>query len=307
MRPEVWSIVRCGLKVAKPKWCKEDEYVEIQETTKRHSVVNPPEFITSLLKNKSLVDLGKELNKIKIKELIKLNDDLEEIKQLSPVLAPPDALTSFFVKILSWFHQFVFPQQSIMQQIGASEASYSAYIIHPCLIELLTGLEGLLFYEPGEVILSSIKSCCERRKNVWGYGHHEIPRSTWDGCCKGPLGNLYMLEEIGERYRKASPKSFANTRVFFVHTHDNKIELWQMHNRARGILLWERTNKAKEGLLNTANMIKQLQDEDNDGVSKLSGRLPPHPGKPDKELHKKGINNVEVKSDISSSPIRENY
>ena len=56
-------------------------------------------------------------------------------------------------------------------------------------------------------------------------------------------------------------------------------------------------------------MIKQLQDEDNDGVSKLSGRLPPHPGKPDKELHKKGINNVEVKSDInmSSSPIREDY
>ncbi|KAF0421501.1 hypothetical protein F8M41_006729 [Gigaspora margarita] len=138
-----------------------------------------------------------------------------------------------------------------------------------------------------------------------------------------------MLEEIGERYRKASPKSFANTRVFFVHTHDNKIELWQMHNRARGILQWERTNKAivpicyeeqknhlfdfvvllwdlKEGMINTANIIKQLQDEDNDGVSKLSGGLPPHPGKPDKELHKKGINNVEIKSDMSSSPIRKN-
>jgi hypothetical protein len=52
-------------------------------------------------------------------------------------------------------------------------------------------------------------------------------------------------------------------------------------------------------------MIKQLRDEDNDGVSKLSGRLPPHPGKPDKEQHKKGINIVEVKSEQSSSPIRE--
>ncbi|CAG8595397.1 6113_t:CDS:2 [Ambispora gerdemannii] len=62
-----------------------------------------------------------------------------------------------------------------------------------------------------------------------------------------------------------------------------------MHNRARGILQWERTHKAivpicyeeqkkhlfdfvvllwdlKEGLINTANMIKQLQDEDNDGI-----------------------------------------
>jgi len=50
-RPEVWGIVRCGLKVAKPKWCEEDEYVEIQKTTKPRSIVNPPEFITSLLKN----------------------------------------------------------------------------------------------------------------------------------------------------------------------------------------------------------------------------------------------------------------
>ena len=58
-------------------------------------------------------------------------------------------------------------------------------------------------------------------------------------------------------------------------------------------------------MINTSNMIKQLRDEDNDGVSKLSGRLPPHPGKPDKEQHKKGINIVEVKSEQSSSPIRE--
>ncbi|CAG8658706.1 8053_t:CDS:2, partial [Paraglomus occultum] len=168
-------------------------------------------------------------------------------------------------------HQFVFPQQSIMQQIGVSEASYGTYIMHPCFIELLTELEGHLLYEPGEVILSSIKSCCERRKYEpfeqkadgrflarlkrsrieighlemsGGYGHREIPRSTWDGCCKGSLGNMYMLEEIGERYHKVSPKSFANTYVFFVHTYEDKIEIWQMHNCARGILQWERTHKA---------------------------------------------------------------
>ena len=45
--------------------------------------------------------LGKELNKIKIKELMKLNNDLEEAKQLRLISAPLDALTSFFVKILS--------------------------------------------------------------------------------------------------------------------------------------------------------------------------------------------------------------
>ncbi|CAG8570409.1 8227_t:CDS:2, partial [Paraglomus brasilianum] len=219
---EVWSIVRCGLKVAKPKWCEEHGYAEIQKTIKRLSQASI-----------KCADLGKELNKIKIKELMKLNDDLEDVKQLSLISTPPDALASFFVKTLSRFHQLVFPQQSIMQQFGVSEASYGAYMIHPCLIELLAGLEDHFLYEP----------------NIWWV---RPPRSTWDGCCKGPLGSMYMLEEIGKRYRNASPKSFANNRVFF------------------------------EALINTANMIKQLQDEDNDNVSKLSGRLPPHPGKPDK-------------------------
>ncbi|RHZ84369.1 hypothetical protein Glove_82g24 [Diversispora epigaea] len=355
MRPEAWGIVRCGLKVAKPKWCEEEEYIEIQKTVKRRSIINPPEFVVLLLRNKSLVALEQELNTIKIKELAKLNVNLEEVKQLSLISTPPDALTSFFVKILSRFHQYVFPQKSIMQRVGVSEASYGAYIIHPCFIELLSGSEDHLLYEPGEIVLSSIISCCKRLKRdsieqkadgiflvrlkrsfievghiemSGGYGHREIPRSNWDGCCKGPLGNLYMLEEIGERYRKASPQSFANTRVFFVHTYEDKIELWQMYNRARGILQWERTHKAivpicyeeqkkfmfdfvvllwdlKEGLINTVKMIEKLQDEDNDGVSKLSGRLPPHPGEPHKEQHKKGIRSVETKSDISSSPIRE--
>ncbi|CAJ0889693.1 20964_t:CDS:2 [Entrophospora sp. SA101] len=46
-----------------------------------------------------------------------------------------------------------------------------------------------------------------------------------------------------------------------------------------------------------------MVSSNNDGVSKLSGRLPPHPGRPDKKQHKKGIQVVEVKSDMSSSPI----
>lgn len=48
--------------------------------------------------------LEHELNKIKIKELMKLNvnlEDLEDVKQLSLISTPPDALTSFYVKILS--------------------------------------------------------------------------------------------------------------------------------------------------------------------------------------------------------------
>ncbi|CAG8598923.1 14821_t:CDS:2, partial [Racocetra fulgida] len=44
-------------------------------------------------------------------------------------------------------------------------------------------------------------------------------------------------------------------------------------------------------------MIEQLQDEDNEGTSKLSGRLPPHPGKPDREQRKKGTQIVEVRID----------
>ncbi|CAG8556515.1 10523_t:CDS:2, partial [Diversispora eburnea] len=54
-----------------------------------------------------------------------------------------------------------------------------------------------------------------------GYGHHEIPRSTWDVYCKGPLGSMYMLEKI-----------------------EDKIEFWQMYNSAQGILQWERKHKA---------------------------------------------------------------
>ena len=103
------------------------------------------------------------------------------------------------------------------------------------------------FYLRGEVILSSVKSCRSRRKCTssyeqksdgvftvklrkslmevghlemsGGYGHKDIPRSTWDGCCKLPIGNSYMLEEIGEQFRGGSPETFSKLRVFSLHTY----------------------------------------------------------------------------------------
>jgi len=51
-----------------------------------------------------------------------------------------------------------------------------------------------------------------------GYGHTDIPRSTWDGC-KLYIGNSYMMEEIGEQFRGGSPETFAKLRVFSLHTY----------------------------------------------------------------------------------------
>lgn len=52
-----------------------------------------------------------------------------------------------------------------------------------------------------------------------GYGHKDIPRSTWDGCCKLPIGNSYMLEEIGKQFRDGSPETFSKLRVFSLYTY----------------------------------------------------------------------------------------
>jgi hypothetical protein len=95
--------------------------------------------------------------------------------------------------------------------------------------------------------LASVKSCRERRKcntlfeqkadGVFlarlkksfieighlemsgGYGLKDFPRSTWDGCCKLPIGNAYMLEEIGERFRGASYETYSKLSVFSLHTY----------------------------------------------------------------------------------------
>ncbi len=52
LRPEVWRIIRCGFKIAKPKWLSNEEYTEIQSFTKRPSIISPPKNIIELLKIK---------------------------------------------------------------------------------------------------------------------------------------------------------------------------------------------------------------------------------------------------------------
>jgi len=144
-----------------------------------------------------------------------------------------------------------------------------------------------------------------------GYGHKDHSRSTWDGCCKLPIGNAYMLEEIGERFRGASCKTFSRISVFSLHTYENRIELWRMHVPSCGVLQYERTHRTtvpicfeeerrnvfdfvivlwdlRCWLLELAEVIYKLQEEHNDsetGVSNLSGTLPSHPFTPRKDKH----------------------
>ncbi|RUP46635.1 hypothetical protein BC936DRAFT_146697 [Jimgerdemannia flammicorona] len=104
MRPEVWGIVRCGFKIAKPKWCEKEDYAEIQSTTKRRSMTNPPELISKLLRIKSLTDLKQELDHIKLKELIRdprLLDDNGKYSSEDKISPPLEAFMTFFFKVLS--------------------------------------------------------------------------------------------------------------------------------------------------------------------------------------------------------------
>ncbi|CAG8598907.1 11844_t:CDS:10 [Diversispora eburnea] len=227
---------------------------------------------------------------------------------------------------------------SAIQQQNISESDYGGYIIHPSLKCMLSGLE-------------KIKSCRERRRcntlfeqkadgifvvrlkksfvevghleMSGGHGHRDFSRSTWDGCCKLPIGNAYMLEEIGERFRGASCETFSKIK--------NRIELWRMHVPSRGVLQYERTHRAtvpicfederkcifdfvvvlwdlRCWLLEVTNVIYKLREEHNDSdvnVSNLSsGILPLHPFIPQKDKHKKGITTTYAKSEPNSSFIR---
>ncbi|CAG8553180.1 5108_t:CDS:10 [Gigaspora margarita] len=267
LRPEVWKIIRCGFKIAKPKWLSNEEYTKIQSFAKRSSVTSPSKDIIELLKIKSLKSLGFE----------------------------PDV----------------------------SEADYGGYLIHPCLKKILVGLEDCLYYHisrrkctssyeqksDGIFTIKLRKSLMEvgHLEMSGGYGHKDIPHSTWDGGCKLPKGNSYMLEEIGEQFR------------------ENHIELWQMYNLSRGALQYRRSHKSivpicyeehrkhifdfivllwdlksldtQCGLLETSSTIFQLRDEHNDNLfesSKLSGSLPTQIG----------IKDANEDSDLDNSPIR---
>ncbi|KAF0459840.1 hypothetical protein F8M41_000698 [Gigaspora margarita] len=279
LRPEVWGIVRCGFKIAKPGWCNTDDYAEIQRFTRRATISSCPLIISKLLKFKSLESLGKSIEKIwllnNFNEITKEDNRkhiLEELKATDIMFPLQDPFEKFFIKILSIFQADIFPDNSVIQQPNVSESDYGGYMIHPFLKCTLFGLEKFLHYHIGEIILSSVKSCRERRRcntlfeqkadGVFlvrlkktfievghlemsgGYGYEDFSRSTWDGCCKLPIGNAYMLEEVGERFRGASCETFSKISVFSLHTYENRIELWRMYVPSCGILQYERTHRA---------------------------------------------------------------
>ncbi|CAG8633478.1 7221_t:CDS:10 [Cetraspora pellucida] len=355
LRPEVWGIVRCGFKIAKPGWCSTDDYSEIQRFTRRATILSCPHIISKLLKFKSLESLGKSIEEIRFlnnfNEIIKEDARkliLEELKTTDIMFPLQDPSEKFFIKI---FQADIFPDNSIIQQPNVSESDYGGYMIHPFLKCTLFGLEKNLHYHIGEIILSSVKSCRERRRcntlfeqkadGVFlvrlkktfievghlemsgGYGYKDFSRSTWDGCCKLPIGNAYMLEEVGERFRGASCETFSKI--------SNRIELWRMYVPSCGILQYERTHRAivticfeedrkrifdfvvvlwdlRCWLLEVSELIYKLLEEHNDSdvnVSNLSsGILPPHPFNPQKDKHKKGIITTYAKSEPGSSFIR---
>ncbi|CAG8577124.1 2927_t:CDS:2, partial [Diversispora eburnea] len=60
------GIVRCGLKITKPKWCDDEDYAEIQSSTRRPNLIKPQKHIIELLKIKSLKSLEFELKRFKL-------------------------------------------------------------------------------------------------------------------------------------------------------------------------------------------------------------------------------------------------
>ncbi|CAG8666066.1 11436_t:CDS:10, partial [Acaulospora morrowiae] len=349
LRPEVWGIIHCGFKIAKLGWCSTDDYAEIQRLTRRATVSSCSEIISKLLKFKSLDSLEKSLKEIQLlnnfNDIIKEDSRkliLDELKTSDILFPLKDPFENFFIKILSIFQWDIFPDDSVIQQPNVSESNYGSYMIHPFLKCALFGMEKFLYYHAGEIALSSVKSCRERRKcntlfeqkadgifftrlkksfieighleMSGGYGHKDFSRSTWDGCCKLPIGNAYMLEEIGERFRGASCETFSKISVFSLHTYENRIELWRMYVPSCGVLQYERTHRAtvpicfederkcifdfvvvlwdlRCWLQEVTEVIYKLREEHNDSdvnASNLSSDiLPPHPFTPQKDIHKK--------------------
>ncbi|PKK72976.1 hypothetical protein RhiirC2_776585 [Rhizophagus irregularis] len=278
---------------------------------------SPPKDIIELLKIKSLKSLGLEIIKFKrdklkahlLKDVTSQNSSeedliLENIKITCSILDSEDPFTAFF-----------YEKDSVMQQLDVSEANYRGYLIHSCLKKILIGLEDLLFKE--EVILSSVKFCRSRQKctNSYeqksdgvftvklrkllikvnhlemsgGYRHKDIPRSTWDGCCKLPISNSYMLQEIGEQFQRIALNcgKCITRPVVFCNTNDHSLD-------------------TQCGLLETSNTIFQLRDEHNDNLfesSKLFRSLPVYPFTPNKDRHKIDIKDANEDSDLDNFPI----
>uniref|UniRef100_U9UT92 Uncharacterized protein n=1 Tax=Rhizophagus irregularis (strain DAOM 181602 / DAOM 197198 / MUCL 43194) TaxID=747089 RepID=U9UT92_RHIID len=206
-------------------------------TLKSGSYTSPPKDIIELLKIKSLKSLELEIIKFKrdklkahlLKDITSQNSSeedliLENIKITCSILDPEDPFTAFF-------HE----KDSVMQQLDVSEADYRGYLIHLCLKKILVSLEDRLYYHISRrkctnsyeqksngvftVKLRKLLMEVGHLKMSGGYGHKDIPRSTWDGCCKLPIGNSYMLEEIGKQFRDGSPETFSKLRVFSLYTY----------------------------------------------------------------------------------------
>ncbi|PKB96171.1 hypothetical protein RhiirA5_435322 [Rhizophagus irregularis] len=274
---------------------------------------SPPKDIIELLKIKSLKSLELEIIKFKrdklkahlLKDITSQNSSeedliLENIKITCSILDPEDPFTAFF-------HE----KDSVMQQLDVSEADYRGYLIHLCLKKILVSLEDRLYYHISRrkctnsyeqksngvftVKLRKLLMEVGHLKMSGGYGHKDIPRSTWDGCCKLPIGNSYMLKEIEDR-----------------------IELWQMYNPSCGILQYERSCKSivpicyEEHCKHIFDFVVllwdlKLRDEHNDNLfesSKLSGSLPAYPFIPNKDRYKIGIKDANEDSNLDNSPIR---
>ncbi|RHZ44305.1 hypothetical protein Glove_743g8 [Diversispora epigaea] len=264
--------------------------------TRRSTISNCPETISKLLKLKTLKSLKEEIEKVQL--LINEINNENSRKFLLQEL-----------KINYTIYRDVFPDDSAIQQQNISESDYGGYIIHPSLKCMLSA-DGIFvirlkksFVEVGHLEMSG------------GHGHRDFSRSTWDGCCKLPIGNAYILEEIGERFRGASCETFSKIK--------NRIELWRMHVLSRGILQYERTHRATVPicfedeqkcifdfcwLLKVTNVIYKLREKHNDSdvnVSNLSsGILPLRPFILQKDKHKKGITTTYAKSESNSSFIR---
>ncbi|PKY30615.1 hypothetical protein RhiirB3_447785 [Rhizophagus irregularis] len=154
LRPEAWRIVRCGYKIAKPKWCSSEDYSEIQRYTRRATIYNRTEAISWLQRQKSLESLGQSIEEIRLLNNIHETVKDENVRKLLleglkiPCVMFPlqDAFTSFYINILSIFHQKVFPEFSVMQQSDVSESDYGGYAIHPSMQAVIFGLEKSIHY-----------------------------------------------------------------------------------------------------------------------------------------------------------------
>ncbi|CAJ0768895.1 20046_t:CDS:2, partial [Entrophospora sp. SA101] len=305
LMPEKFNTIRCGGGIACPKWISEDDYKMIQSIwTPFVSCLDEEaqEFLTKIILNES----GEQLMRIFL--LVHCSNEL------------------------------VFPPNSVMSGGDASEASYGGFIIHPTLMWLLEGLESHVKYLPGEIALDCIDSCRLRYKQSdvsqlcdgvfkvdnlelahlemsGGHGLIDKPRSTWDHV-KGFVGCLYMLDELANKFTNGNPVLFCSIKVFFLHTLEDRMELWSMMMVSAEVFLFERIKKVtvpvlfddrdklcdyldllwtfKIKLEETTEIIKKLRSDHisnrfNPSSMDLTDLIPIQPHIPQKDKDKKDV------------------